>query len=226
MTSVVIPLIKHGSKNDDLELLYALRSIEKHLKGYSEVFIISDYLPRWMKPEAVTLIRVLAGQKKQANIRKKILTACNDTRVSDPFFYSMDDIFLLQNVRAKDFPYYYSPSDLVGEKASTKLFAELKTAGLEAKHYDNHFPIVYHKEKFKASQVFSPECAVKGAYGNFNRVEGIELKDLKINSHLTYPRIKEVIKGYPSFSVGDGGMTPAMKQVLSELYPTKSKYEL
>ena len=47
MTDILIPL-GTGSRHDNLELRYCLRSIEKHLKGVGNIFIVGEK-PEWIK---------------------------------------------------------------------------------------------------------------------------------------------------------------------------------
>jgi hypothetical protein len=52
------------------------------------------------------------------------------------------------------------------------------------------------------------------------------MKDLKINTSLSYERIKAEIQDRWIFSYGDYGLNPPMKRLLEELFPEPSKYEL
>lgn len=225
---VIIPLIKGGSKNNDLELLFCLRSIEKHLTNYRNIVIVG-HLPEFV--QSVIHIPFKDGPKKQANIRNKIIAAFNDGRVSEEVLFLNDDIFLLPHAfnSAPDYPYLYF-GDLrdCSEKAA-RHFArnELIGAGLPTKWFDMHQPIRFKKNLFiEAARHYSDEASVKSTYCNHWMIDGQEMKDLKINSSLRYHRIKQEIEGRVYFSVGDSGMNWEMKKVLNELYPNQSKFEL
>lgn len=223
---VVIPLLKNGSHNNDLELRYCLRSIQKYLTGYRNIIIVG-HLPEFIGPEEVIYIPFKDTANKQANIKNKILAAFEVS--TEEIWFTNDDIYLLQPFAAANFPYFYS-GDLkdASEKAARHFaFNELKEQNLPTKHFDCHFPIVYKRSLFiEAMRHFSDESSIKSKYANFWNIEGENFKDLKIGSSLHYHRIKEEIKDRPCFSVGDNGMNPAMKQVLYELFPEASKYEL
>lgn len=217
MKSIVIPYIK--TKNDT-DLRFCLRSIEKYMPG--EVFIIG-YRPDWLTN--VTHIPYQDGHKKQENIRGKILAACGDERVSDPFCFTNDDIYILSPII--DLPYYYDGClSKEPEKGAKPLCEALRTKGYETKNFDFHAPIIYEKEKFKeAMSHFGGSYVIKSAYCNYHRIEGVEIRDLKINSHLSYSRIMQEIQGRPVFSTGNYGMSEPMIKVLSDLFPYPSKYE-
>jgi hypothetical protein len=224
--SIVIPL-KKDSSHGDIELQYCLRSVQRHVYNLKNVVIVSDYLSAWLNPSSVVHIRKTDGLSKQENLKAKILAACDDERVSDPFLFTNDDIFLTANI-GLDFPYYYSGclSD-VREKGSDPLRKQLKALGRTDKWFDSHFPILYYKEGFKeAMAAFAPDVIIKSAYCNYHTIDGEQMKDLKINSRLTKERITEEINGRPCFSIGDYGITKAMREVWQELYPNKSIYEL
>src|SRR5688500_2320198 len=107
-TSIVIPLAANGfgSRNNDIELRYCLRSIETHLSGYGDIFLIV-HKPKWVK----NVMHIPAEDEqrtwwKERNIYRKILLACEDPRVSDDFLFMNDDHYLLSDFVAGEFPYY------------------------------------------------------------------------------------------------------------------------
>ena len=225
MVDVIIPVIKNGSRKNDVELLYCLRSVEKHLRNYGNIVIIG-HLPDIINPESVVYIPFKDGPKKQANIRSKIIAAFEHT--TDTVLFTNDDIMLVSDLDASSFPYYYS-GDLrdTAEKAARHFaYNELKEQGLPTKHFDIHFPILYKKNLFiESSRHYSDEASIKSTYANHWHIEGVETKDLKINSSLREWTIREAIEDRICFSVGDYGVTNSMLEVLNSLYPDPSKYE-
>lgn len=223
---VVIPLLRNGSKNQDLELVYSLRSIEKNLTDYRNIIIVGD-LPTFVNPETVIHIPFKDTPSKQANIKNKILAAFEVS--TDQILFTNDDIFLLQPFSAPSYPYYYE-GDLkdTSEKAARHFaYNELKEQNLPTKHFDIHAPIIYKKDLFiEAMRHFSDNSSIKSKYANYWSIEGAEIKDLKISSHLRARTIKQAIKDRAFFSIGDFGMNADMKMVLSELFPSPSKHEL
>ena len=236
-TSIVIPL-GVGSRWNDTELRYCLRSVEKHLTGYGDVFIIGEK-PSWLRN--VVHIPFDEGfnpqsYEKERNIYKKVMTACNDGRVTDDFLFMNDDHFLLQDYEAMKFPYYcqgwLSEFMTVTDYKTTisNTIELLWPLGHDCLYFDIHCPIVYNKARFAWclsadwSKYFG--YCIKTVY--CNSVEGlkaIEYPDLKINEVYPADKIHKFIAGRPWFSIGDQARQGGLLKVLQELYPNKSKYE-
>lgn len=229
---IVIPL-GTGSINQNLELRYCLRSIEKNCFFLGQVFIIGEL------PDFITGVEHIPAQDrpgkgwKEKNIFDKIMVACNDPRISDDFYFFNDDHFLLEPFDGK---YYFRRSlvDTIQQQMSYHLYRHtlLNTqarcpGGLD---YDLHCPIIYNKELFKETV---GKCAwhklygfaIKSLYCNLNRVNSELYPDLKITRPGKTNEIRNAIAGRKFFSVADAGINDSMKQVLQELYPQKSKYE-
>lgn len=67
---------------------------------------------------------------------------------------------------------------------------------------------------------------LKSIYGNRNDLPAIITADVKIYAVSTYENIMLKIKGAKFFSTNDNVFGNSMIQILEELYPIKSKYEL
>lgn len=231
--SIVIPL-DHGSRWNNTELRYCLRSIEKHLHGCGDIFIIGE-CPEWIRN--VIHIPATDGDKtyeKERNIFHKIMIACRDEMVTEDFYFTNDDHFLLQDFDAASFPYHYT--GLLHEEAlrtdpyrqtienTIKFFPNIDY------NFDTHCPIVYNKERFIAT-VGAADWSVKWGYGikslycGLNGIPGEYYPDLKIRENLASGKIKELIAGRPYFSMDDKAREGGMLKVLQELYPKKSKHE-
>jgi hypothetical protein len=242
MISIVIPLsapLGFGSRNNDIELRYCLRSIEKHLSGYGDIFLIG-HKPKWVN----NVIHIPAEDEqrtwwKERNIYRKILLACEDPRVSDDFLFMNDDHYLLADFVAGEFPYYYEAflsritirDDQYGATARN-------TAALfnhNPCHYDIHCPIVYNKEVFKLAfegvdwEKKHGYC-IKTVYCNylFKHFEHREYPDLKIDQPLSIDKIAALLNVRSWFSIGNKSLDlgGSMAGVLEQLYKTKSKFEL
>jgi hypothetical protein len=244
-TSIIIPLAANGfgSRHNDQELRYCLRSIEKHLTGYGDIFLIG-HMPKWVRG----CIHIPATDEdrtwwKERNIYRKILLACEDPRVSDDFLFMNDDHYLLSDFVAGEFPYYYSGmlyqeasrDDQYGATAKNTLQLINLQKGWHDDRYwrywDIHCPIIYNRNSFGWLSKFDwgkkHGYCIKTAYSWFVGGIAMEYPDLKINQPLPPSKIKELITGRSWFSVGNkafdiGG---GMANVLQELYPNKSKYE-
>lgn len=238
-TSIVIPLASNGfgSRWGDTELRYCLRSIEKHLKGYGDIFLIG-HKPNWVKN--IIHIPATDGDKiyeKEKNIFNKIMLAVNDERVTDDFLFMNDDHYLMHDYEAKGFPYYYhgTGAEQINKRTdpySTTLKNTYPHAlgAFIASYWDIHCPILYNKEGVRliAEEDWTKKWGycIKTLYCEEMEIEGIEYPDLKIQDQfLSYSEIKELIKGRAWFSIHDRCRNDSMLAVLQELYPKKSKYE-
>ena len=236
-TSIIIPL-GTGSRNNDLELRYALRSVEKHLTGYGDVFIVGEK-PDWLRN--ITHIPCPDyGDKtydKERNIYTKIMAACTDDRVTEDFLFMNDDHYLLQDYEAGQFPYYchgwVSEFKTVTDYKHTikNTITRLQPLGHDIPYFDIHCPIIYSKDKFTWvipgigwGKPFG--YCIKTVYGNC--IEGLkatEYPDLKINESYPASKIRQLLTGRPWFSIGDKAFNGGIRHVLQDLYPHKSKYE-
>lgn len=234
-TSIVIPL-GTGSRHNNTELRFALRSVEKHLTGYGDVFIVGEK-PDWLR-NCIHIPCQDYGDKtydKERNIYTKIMAACADDRVTDDFLFMNDDHFLLQGYEAGNFPYYcqgwLSEYMTVTDYKHT-VRNMLKVFPDDTPYFDVHAPIVYNKAKFEAalSQLdwsWPFGYCIKTTYCNaVVGLQSVEYPDLKINQCHTGTQIQRLIASRPWFSIGDRAFDGAIKNVLQELYPRKSQYEL
>lgn len=235
-TSIVIPL-GTGSRWNDTELRYCLRSIEKHLTGYGDIFIIGEK-PDWLR-NVVHVPFADQGDKtydKELNIYSKIMAAIADDRVTDDFLFMNDDHFLLQGYEAGKFPYYCHgwlndfmiTSDYKHTVTNT---ANLFSLIPDILYFDVHAPVLYNKAIFAAtfagldwSKWFG--YCIKTVYANnVIGLTAIEYPDLKISEAYPASKIHKLLSGRAWFSIHDRAFNGGVRQVLQELYPKKSKYE-
>jgi hypothetical protein len=230
MTDIVIPLSKR-SGNNNLELLYCLRSIDTYLKGVGNVFLIG-HCPEWV----TNVIHIpkdddSRNRFRDRNIMEKMLVACSDERVSKEFLMIHDDHFLLETVRASSFPYVHhgpmtpGPGQYGKTKGNT-----MAILGRNINDYDSHCPILFNKNMFKSAiapvdwDKWYGYC-LKTIYCVFNGIEGEYYPDLKIR-YTSDMNVREMIKGRRWFSSSDRALHHnPLRDLLDELYPNKSKYE-
>lgn len=223
MKDIVIPYLETYHK--ELELSFALRSIEKYLTGYAQIFIVGD------KPRLQNIIHIPFTERceKEQNIFRKIKTACQDERVSDDFIMWHDDHFLLKPL--DKIKYWYDGSL---KELSVKARGGYRTAVLntlekfpDGFNYDVHAPVVFNKKTFLELTNWTKEHILKSYYCNYTNVNDAEpFKDCKINFPISKTAIEQKIDGRLFFSTGPQAMTGEMVDVFEQLYPLKSKYEL
>lgn len=237
MIDIVIPLGTRSTQKNQ-ELRYSLRSIDKHLYGVGNVFIIGECLEWLTGVIHIPFTEDPRNRFRDRNIMLKMSEACKDSRVSDNFLMVHDDHFFLTDHEARAFPYYHCGPMVpnVGQYAETKRNTILALSirddvNYVINNYDCHCPIVFNKEKFMRSVALVDWSkwygyCLKTLYCVMNGIKGEYIDDIKIRMPLKANEIKEQIAGREWFSIGDrcfkeGGMM----DVLNELYPNKSKYE-
>lgn len=233
-TSIIIPL-GNGSRWNNTELRYCLRSITKHLTGYGDIFIVGEK-PEWLR-NVVHIPCPDYGDKtyhKERNIYEKIMAACKDERVTDDFLFMNDDHFLLQDFEAGKFPYYCQ--GWLSEFMTVTDYKYTVRNTIEAfpghmLYFDIHSPVVYNKSKFEAAmEPFDWSLkfgyCIKTIYCNAIELRAIEYPDLKINEVYSSDKICKLIAGRPWFSIGDKAREGGLLKVLNEIYPNKSPYEI
>lgn len=228
MTSIVYPL-GNGSRLNDAELRYSLRSVEKNLSGYGKVFIVGRK-PTWI--HNITYIEAKDQfEVPDRNIMTKIMKACESPEVSETFLYMNDDHFLMHEFEIDKFPFFYSETieaylqrrgmDGYGQRVRNT-YDYLSKNDLPTKYFDSHTPILIEKKRFK--EIMNKVdwnkkygFVIKSLYANSLKIEGQLEKDHKSEST---PR-----KNDPVYST-----TPkpkaAVTRFLSEVFNKKSRYEM
>ncbi len=242
--SIVIPLAGpgFGSRWNDTELRFCLRSIEQHLSGYGDIFIIG-HKPSWLiNVHHVHFRDNTKVMAKEGNIFRKVMLAAVLRAVTPDFLFFNDDHFLLQPFDAASFPYHYSGTlqdqaernDLYGNTVRNTLrllrWHKDGESPWPLPNYDTHCPILYNSYKFKKLAVANFDIdygyCIKTLYCDMNDIKGEPYPDLKINTPVQHPsEIHRMIKGRPYFSIGDKATGEPMLKTLQTLYPRKSSYE-
>ena len=229
-TVLIIPL-GNGSKWDNNELRFALRSIDKHLTGFDEVMIVGDRFPSWLT--GVDLVTFGDISKFPAiNTLEKVKQALRYTN-ADQFLLSYDDVFLNKNYRAGNFPSYYNGDlkQIIRLRGNYKescilTYQMLFQTGCTTKKFGVHCPFLFETKEF--IQVVSkyknqePGYLYKSLYANAIGLVGQPFKDIIVNLPLNLPGKIETL---PFFSIRDGAVNFIMKNFFEEQFPNKSQFE-
>lgn len=244
MSISVVYIVGNGSKWDDNELRFSLRSIDKHLGGIGEVFIIGNK-PWWIK----NVHHIQADDRhknKDRNIMLKTLVACYIPEITDEFLCFHDDVFLNEKYYATTFPYFHDGllSELLDKRMKHPLqrnglynhtidntIQALSLEGANINNYDTHTPIRYDKRIFidiMNKFDFSVEhgLLVKSIYANMSPIIGKRQEDVKINEEMPYKELHDLIFRSKIFSIGDRALTPDSKFYLENLYNKPSRWEI
>lgn len=237
---VVIP-VSSNTRNKTIELIYAIRSLQKNLKGFGQLFVCGEKDNRLEGVKYINCKDDKSSKYKERNIYRKILAACNDDRLSENFIFTNDDIFLTQEFNAEQLPFYHK-----GELSNTMLKNSgdyrkslnhsrkfLEKMAKRTLDYDTHFPIVYNKTDFLHIFVHNNNLnweqpfgyVIKSLYCNMKNVKGEYGGDCKVQAKMSYEELKQKVSGKSFFSTSDGAINDDMIRLLEELYPQKSIYE-
>ncbi|WP_276483571.1 hypothetical protein [Paraflavitalea pollutisoli] len=236
MTSIVIPY--KASRYGDTELRFALRSIQKHLKGYGEIFLLGK-APAWLQNVTVIPTPDIDREfdktyQKERAIYEKIRLGCYLEDVSADFLFMNDDHFLLEDFTAGTFPFFHAGT-LNQQRARADIYVNTVNNTFEHirgnyMYYDCHCPIVYNKKSFlKIMEAMEwgkkwGYC-IKTAYCYHKSILGKAAGDMKFREDLPDKTIGQLLARRSWFSTGDQAVGDGMRYILNVLYTTKSVYE-
>ncbi len=238
---IVIPL-GTGSYWENNELRYCLRGIEKHLSNYRNIYIIGskpDFLNNGVKGHEIIHYPFVDRHNHERNIYEKIKFACAIEGVSENFFFMNDDHFIIDKIDAPTYPYYFKST--LTEKITNRVRNDGYCISMRNSrdvlptekqiYFDIHTPIVYNKEKFlntvgKIDWNRGMGYVIKSVYCNMNEVIGEQYSDLKIKGSKKLSYLKDRINGRHVFSIADSAVNSDLKQLMDELYPNRSAFEI
>lgn len=242
MTDAVY-ILGTGSKWQDNELRYSLRSLEKYVTGVRNVYVVGE-CPEWL----TGVIHLPCKDEKpgnlvykERNIMLKILRACAEPQLSKEFLFINDDHFFLAPVEAETYPNYYLeniPGMILWRnindqyQASLKqTVAALKKTNLYDLFFDVHYPIIYNKAKFVSIMDaydwnLPYGYVIKSLYANCMQLEGTPLEDdCKINGPVSVDGLHEYTDPKMLFSTGNQMDFEELETFLQWKFPDASKYE-
>lgn len=222
MTDIVIPLRDRPSLYNDMELKYCLRSIEKHIE-FGDVWCVG--IPRdWLSVNWISKPD-LQGEYDQRHdsVRQKILAACDNPFISDPFILMNDDFYLLRDI--DELHDYYDGTIQERLKNTATGYRERMHATIEhsdGRNYEVHTPVVIHKEIFKSA---TKEGALyRNLYCSASPTEKVPIKDPKLYRKAEHYNFREFCKRNWMFSTSEFSFALLMKE-MERLYPEKSRWE-
>lgn len=211
----------------DREILYSLRSVEKYLTGYNQIFVVGECPP--FLQNVVHIPCQDFGRLRQRSIFNKIMKAVEDERVSEDFIHFADDYFILQPLNVKEIGHYHNGllSERLVKYGGKYRLAMSNTVEIGGRfNYDIHTPFRYNKERFMEnvwSLDWEREYVIKSAYMRYR--EGEYMEDCKIKfSNVTPQEILRRTEGQKFLSTDLIGHS--MSRFLKGRFPEPSKYEV
>lgn len=221
---IVVYIVGTGSHWQDNELRYSLRSVEKHLKGFRNIFIVG-HISEWLKNvKVIPSSDISGGYEPERNVLNKLRVGCEFIDF-EKFLFMNDDFFFLQDVGADQIPYFYEGSiedwlakrglDRYGHCANNTL-KQLQKNNLPTNNYELHYPIIFEKQKLLPIIPSSQSLTIRSLYANTYQVKGIQADDCKSD--------KPPLDGAAYYSTKPR-VTDEVQKFLIERFPKKSKYE-
>lgn len=209
-----------GGENE--ELRYSIRSVVKHYPD-SRIFLFGD-APKWFIGNVVVLEDLA---KKFENITSAFKAISEHEELSD-FILMNDDFFILNN---NHIDFYYdglliNKIDSHTQKHGMSQYAVSLISGYKALeglideplNYEVHIPMPMNRDRLK--KIVDLSTCPRSVYGNYYNVGGQEIKDVKVYKDT------DVIKGADFISTEDNSFEKVYNEILKDMFPDKSKYEL
>lgn len=234
---ILLPL-GPGSHHNDIELRYALRSIERYAVNLRRVVVIGA-IPAWLRETDRVLPVPLREFRcnKAARIARKVSYAFERLDVTDTIAFWNDDYVLLRDRDLTTIPDHYRGllwrqgndgwSTLLNHTART-----LHAAGLPQRHYDIHVPILYERDKWLAINDWWKRCrndsrglVAKSIYGNNHcTATAVSTSDCKLKATWR-ARVDSVAAHRWVLSYGDVALRTGLTRWLAKRFPDPSACE-
>lgn len=232
----VVYIVGTGSAWKNNELKYSIRSVEKHLKGVGNIWIVG-YKPKNIETNWINLRD--SGRTATESVYVKLKKACQHPEISEDFLFFNDDYYLNKTYQADKFPFFYKEllSDTLARRKPDSYFRAVENAfnaltqkGLPVKNFELHAPMLINKVKFlEIGSSFDWKnhfgYVLKSIYANSLNIKGTLEPDLKINYPHPIETLKAMVKERKVFS-SDKLVPTTLRNLLEELYPNPSKFEV
>lgn len=243
----ILYVLGSGSKHNNMELKYSLRSLERYCINVGRVYIVGE-CPRWINKKEVTHIPCNDPyERKCKNIWHKVLYAIDHCDISNEFLLSADDIFHVRPIDLDHYPYYHKngcdvtvPESLKGSSIG-EIIQETRNL-LDKYHYPvedfggghclHHVNVsILRKMPKMIADVFAGERG-----GAFDVIMGnaivklthpvtVKRKDIKLQSVDDEKDLFEQIGNAESFSINNSVLDGYLGRWFRKEYKRKCKYE-
>jgi len=239
----VVYTLGTGSRWDNREIIFSLRSFERHLGKLGKVWIVG-HLPDFLQGIEHIPFPDPYKENKDANKINKVLRACAEPALSERFVWCSDDQCLLADADAGSFGpccveqledvTSWGDSHWVQRLKNTHerlLLSRFTTFNLEA-----HTPLLIAKDTFPNTMLRFDYGAGYGynlatLYYNALGVGGRprEAADLRagffLEEDLGSEAIEARVEAKQFLAYNDAGLNPSLKSFLADRFPKPSRYE-
>ncbi len=129
------------------DIAKVIAGLRDHAIGLRDIYVIGG------DPETTSMRHVPCDDPlpcREANMIRKVLAACQNTEISDPFLLCANDEILIADIDMKEYPLHVSEPKQTGRYAQR--VANTRTAieeqGWPWAYYDGHIPIMIRKTEY------------------------------------------------------------------------------
>lgn len=234
---ILLPL-GSGSKNNDLELRVALRSIHKNVQGLRKVWVVG-HKPAWFRDSdfAVSVPRQEFRVPKESRIAYKVMWAFETLDITDAVAFWNDDYVVTLPADIRDIPAYYCRT-LVVSGGGSRRYSQIKRATSDALiaagnrnlFFDVHTPIIYERNRFLSlKEWWGNNYVVKSIYGNHFCIDrAVRCRDCKFgtrnwpNTLATFAEQKRWMFSYDDYAFGRLGLSKWLMAAYPEPSPAEA----
>ena len=247
-------IIGPGSKWDDNELRYSLRSIDRYGLGIDNIWIIG-YCPDFIDQTKVNYIPMQdrPGRAPAQNVFFKIRYLMESPITPDKIIISSDDHFFIRQVDFDHWPIFFKGFEMpthasvgsgkFGDRRYTQCMADTRDImdqlGLGTVYFEGHTNKLYDKRAWswlKKRHAFdliltcSAGLSTNSLMGaTMTKVFGytpIHRTDVKLrDKDLQQHAIRQLLKDTDEFSIYDSAIDAGIDTYLKDLFPDPSRWE-
>lgn len=240
----LVYVIGTGSRWNNNELRFSLRSVCKNLKNVGNIFIVGQ-LPDFMNNCIYVPCADIFDPAINAdgNMTHKLLTVCNREYLSENFLFMNDDFIINQPIAANKIPWLHK-GDMANQSPAywasqfyrhrlKRTFDELKARGMTTLQYDYHAPMLMNKNSFiSVMQQFDYAANIgytfRSLYGNSLELPAVPILNQKtvIFKNHTFDQINAKTLNLNFVGYNDQGLNDSLKWWLIDHFPDKCRYEI
>ena len=240
----LVYVLGKGSRWQNNELRFSLRSVSKNLKNVGNIFIageIPDYVKNCIHVSCADIFDPAINA--DGNMTHKLLTVCQRADLSENFLFMNDDFIINQPIAANKIQ-CLQKGDMANQAPSywitqfyrhrlKRTFEELKCRGMTTIQYDYHAPMLMNKHSFfsvmeKFDYASDIGYTFRSLYGNSLNLPAIPILNQKVTIFKFYTLAEINAKTLNINFVGynDSGLNDSLKWWLIDNLPNKCKYEV
>lgn len=210
----VVYILGDGSKADNEEIRYSLRSLERNMLDIGNVYIVG------ILPDFLQDVRHIPcedrHEKRWKNAMEKTRLAASTDGITDEFLLMNDDFFMLSPFQGDNFPFYAKKGNDGGCNGRTD--------------FQIHCPIRIQKEWYlnlPLSLDMAGDWSPRSFYCNFYQAPPTFIVDPIVRCGISLPSYEDQTKNLDFFSIGSSTMLRSdFSSWLARTFPDPSRFEI